>query len=101
MGADNPQTVRSRVGVVRANQRPIMCRRSSRQSLARPVTLLRSKLTRCPAPGFCLYDSALGELLCHDDGEFTGAEGERDECLAGAQGGSQLRLRSCWWWSVR
>jgi hypothetical protein len=46
---------------------------SSRQSLARPVTLLRSKLTRRPAPGFCFYDSAHGELLCEDDGETATA----------------------------
>jgi hypothetical protein len=36
-------------GAVCANQRPIVCRRSPRQSIAR-LTRLRSKLTRCPAP---------------------------------------------------
>ena len=46
-----PQTVRSRGRAVRVNRSSILGRRSPRQSLARPVTLLRSKLTRRPAPG--------------------------------------------------
>ena len=52
--ANYPQPVRSRVEVVRVNRVSIVGHRSPRQSLARPVTLLRSKLTRRPAPGVLL-----------------------------------------------
>ena len=52
-------------GVVCGNQSSIVCRRSSRQSIARLIRL-RSKLTRRPAPGACLYDSAHGELIVAD-----------------------------------
>lgn len=44
-------TRRSRADAVRVNRSFIVGRRAARQSLARPVTLLRSKLTRRPAPG--------------------------------------------------
>ena len=61
--ADYPQTVRIRVEAVRVNQRRIMCRRSSRQCLARPVALCAPHCTRRPAPGVLPLDSAHGELF--------------------------------------
>ena len=48
------QTIRSRAEVVRVNRVWIVGRRSPRQTIARPVTLLRSKLTRHPALGVLL-----------------------------------------------
>ena len=44
----------TRPGTLRAEAGSIVGRRRSRQSLARPVTLLRSKLTRPPPPGIGL-----------------------------------------------
>jgi hypothetical protein len=47
---------------VRVNQRRDDVSPVVRQSLARLIRL-RSKLTRRPAPGFCLYDSAHGGIF--------------------------------------
>jgi hypothetical protein len=48
--------------IVRANQRPIICRRAARQSIARLIRL-RSRLHLPPGSG----DFARGELLYKDD----------------------------------
>jgi len=48
---------------VRVNRVWIVGRRPARQSIARPVTLLRSKLTRRPAPGVASRISRTKNLL--------------------------------------
>jgi hypothetical protein len=90
-------------GVVRVNQRPIMCRRSSRQCIARLIRL-RSTLHPPPGSGSLPLDSAPGEFFDEVDCELAlGASGtgkwleksrffdadagrEAARCAAGARG---------------
>lgn len=48
----------------------MVCRWLARQSIARPITLLRSRLTRQPTTGICLYESRVRRIF-HGNGYFS------------------------------